>query len=84
MMTSGWHWLKKSLQKSEGNTMQPNNENVQTELLTMEQQFTLKAYEGMIQKVSRAELEELYLEVMRQKMAQENIFKDLMRQGHLF
>jgi hypothetical protein len=83
-MPSGWQLPNESMPRLGANTMQPSNENVQTELLTIEQQFTLKAYEGMIQKVPRAELEALYIEVMRQKMAQENIFKDLMRQGHSF
>ena len=58
--------------------MQPK----QTQLLTLDQQFTLRKYQGQIKEIPREELEDLFLEVMRQKMAQENIFKDLMRQGH--
>lgn len=50
-------------------------------LLSMEQQFTLRKYQAQVKDVSRDELEDLFLEVMRQKMAQENVFKDLMRQG---
>ena len=50
-------------------------------LLSMEQQFTLRKYQAQVKDVSREELEDLFLEVMRQKMAQENVFKDLMRQG---
>ena len=50
-------------------------------LLTMEQQFTLRAYQGQIKSISREELEDLFLEVVRQKMAQENVFRDLMRGG---
>ena len=49
-------------------------------LLSMEQQFALQRYGLQIQDISRNELEELFLEVMRQKMAQENVFKRLMRQ----
>ena len=49
-------------------------------LLSMEQQFTLRKYAEQIKNVSRNELEDLFLEAMRQKMAQENVFKRLMRQ----
>lgn len=50
-------------------------------LLSMEQQFSLRKYKEQVKGVSREELEDLFVEVMRQKMAQENVFKDLMRQG---
>ncbi|NJN30838.1 MAG: photosystem I reaction center subunit XII [Synechococcales cyanobacterium RM1_1_8] len=50
-------------------------------LLSMEQQFTLRKYQAQVKGVSREELEDLFLEVMRQKMAQENVFKDLMKQA---
>lgn len=50
-------------------------------LLSMEQQFTLRKYATQIKTVTREELEDLFLEVMRQKMAQENLFRDLMRTG---
>jgi len=56
----------------------------QTQLLTMEQQFTLSKYRAQIKEISREELEDLFLEVMRQKMAQENLFRDIMRQGKSF
>ena len=49
-------------------------------LLSMEQQFTLRTYQGQIKSISREELEDLFLEIVRQKMAQENVFKRLMRQ----
>ncbi len=50
-------------------------------LLSMEQQFSLRKYKEQVKGVSREELEDLFVEVMRQKMAQENVFKDLIRQG---
>jgi hypothetical protein len=55
-----------------------------SQLLTMEQQFALRKYQAQVKDVPREELEDLFLEVMRQKMAQENLFKDLMRQGKPF
>ncbi len=50
-------------------------------LLSMEQQFSLRKYQEQVRGVSREELEDLFLEVMRQKMAQENVFRDIMRKG---
>ena len=58
-----------------------SNDGGTVKLLSMEQQFALRKYQAQVKDVSRAELEDLFLEVMRQKMAQENVFKDLMRQG---
>ena len=58
-----------------------SNDGGTVKLLSMEQQFTLRKYQAQVRDVSREELEDLFLEVMRQKMAQENVFKDLMRQG---
>lgn len=52
-----------------------------TKLLTIEQQFSLRSIRDQIKSAPRRELEDLFIEVMRQKFAQENIFKDLMRQG---
>lgn len=52
-----------------------------TKLLSMEQQFSLRKYKEQVKGVSREELEDLFLEVIRQKMAQENVFRDMMRQG---
>lgn len=49
--------------------------------LSVEQQFNLRKYQDQVKTVSREELEDLFLEIMRQKMAQENLFKDLMRNG---
>jgi hypothetical protein len=53
-------------------------------LLTMEQQFALRKYQAQVKEVSREELEALFLEVMRQKLAQENLFRDMMREGKPF
>ena len=50
-------------------------------LLTMEQQFELRKYQDLITRISREDLEELCIEVMRQKMAQANVFHSLMREG---
>lgn len=54
---------------------QPSN------LLTLEQQFMLASYGRMIKGAARDELEDLFMQLLHQKMAQENVFKDLMRQG---
>lgn len=43
----------------------------------MEQQFALRKYEEHAKHVPREELENLFIEIIRQKMAQENIFKRL-------
>ena len=48
-------------------------------LLSVEQEFSLRKYQDQVKGVSREELEDLFLEVIRQKMAQENLFKDMMR-----
>lgn len=47
--------------------------------LSLEQQFSLRKYEQQAKLVSRDELEDLFVEVIRQKMAQENIFKKMIR-----
>lgn len=52
-----------------------------TQLLTMEQEFSLQKYKQQVKGVPRDELEDLFLEIMRQKMAQENVFRDIMRKG---
>jgi hypothetical protein len=61
--------------------MQPNSE---TQLLTLEQQFNLRKYQEEIGRVPREQLEELFIEILRQKYAQLNLFQDLMRQGKPF
>ncbi len=48
-------------------------------LLSVEQEFSLRKYQDQVKGVSREELEDLFLEIIRQKMAQENLFRDLMR-----
>jgi rubrerythrin len=47
--------------------------------LSLEQQFSLRKYEQQAKLVSRDELEDLFVEVIRQKMAQENVFKKMIR-----
>ena len=49
-----------------------------SKLLTMEQQFELRAKAAMVKHIGRAELEALFIEVYRQKMAQANLFQGLM------
>ncbi|NEO83703.1 MAG: photosystem I reaction center subunit XII [Spirulina sp. SIO3F2] len=46
--------------------------------LSMEQQFALRKYAQHAKHVPREELEGLFVEIIRQKMAQENLFKRLM------
>ena len=58
-----------------------SNEQSNSKLLSMEQQFNLRKYQDQVKDVSREELEDLFMEVMRQKMAQENVFRDIMRKG---
>jgi hypothetical protein len=58
-----------------------SNSESSTKLLSMEQQFNLRKYKEQVKGVPREELEDLFLEVMRQKMAQENVFRDIMRKG---
>ena len=48
-------------------------------LLSLEQEFLLRQYQAQLKAISRDDLEDLFLGLMRQKMAQENVFKDLMR-----
>lgn len=48
-------------------------------LLTLEQQFALVRYGEAAKQASREELEALVLEIARQKMAQENLFKQLFK-----
>ena len=51
---------------------------MESNLLTMEQQFELRAKAALVKNISRAELEALFIEVYRQKMAQANLFQGLM------
>lgn len=45
--------------------------------LSMEQQFSLRKYEQQAKNIPREELENLFVEIIRQKMAQENLFKKM-------
>lgn len=45
--------------------------------LSTEQEFELRKYTVHAQQASREALEELFVEVLRQKMVQENLFKGM-------
>lgn len=47
--------------------------------LSLEQQFSLRKYEEQAKKIPREELENLFVEIIRQKMAQENLFKKMVQ-----
>ncbi|MGB3236946.1 MAG: hypothetical protein WBB29_01540 [Geitlerinemataceae cyanobacterium] len=47
--------------------------------LSMEQQFSLRKYEQQAKNIPREELENLFVEIIRQKMAQENLFKKMIQ-----
>lgn len=47
--------------------------------LSMEQQFSLRKYEQQAKNIPREELENLFVEVIRQKMAQENLFRKMIQ-----
>lgn len=48
--------------------------------LTLEQQFDLKKFQQMVKDISRLEIEELLIMVLRQKMTHENISKSLIKE----
>lgn len=48
-------------------------------MLSLEQQFSLRKYQEQVKSVSREELEDLFIEVVRQKMAQEKLFRDMLK-----
>jgi hypothetical protein len=48
--------------------------------LSLEQQFQLKVYEKQIQGLTREQAQEYLLEVLRQSMLKDNLFKDLIKQ----
>lgn len=50
-------------------------------LLTMEQQFALRKYAQHAKHIPREDLEKLFVEIIRQKMAQGNLFNRLMLGG---
>jgi rubrerythrin len=47
--------------------------------LSIEQQFSLRKYEQQAKNIPREELENLFVEIIRQKMAQENLFKKMIQ-----
>ncbi|MCM1981818.1 phycobilisome degradation protein NblA [Lyngbya confervoides] len=48
--------------------------------LTLEQQFDLRKFQAMLKDISRNEIEELFIMILRQKMAQENITRSLIKE----
>ena len=48
--------------------------------LSIEQQFDLHKYEQLIKNIPRHELENLFIQVIRLKMAQENLAKGVIKQ----
>ncbi len=48
--------------------------------LSLEQQFQLKVYEKQIKELTREQAQEYLLEVLRQSMVKDNLFKDLLKQ----
>ena len=47
--------------------------------LSTEQQFELQKYAMQARQASREALEELFVEILRQKMVQENLFKGIIK-----
>lgn len=47
--------------------------------LSMEQQFSLRMYEGQVKDLSSEQAQNFLLEVMRQLMIKENVIKHLMK-----
>lgn len=47
--------------------------------LSLEQQFELHKFAQQAKYVSRDELENLFIEIVRQKMRQENMFKNMLK-----
>ena len=48
--------------------------------LSMEQQFDLRKYQQLVQDIPRHELEKLFIQVVRLKMAQENLAKGVIKE----
>lgn len=48
-------------------------------MLSTEQEFNLQRFRREIEAMPRGELERLFLEVLRQRMLQENLFKQLIK-----
>jgi hypothetical protein len=49
--------------------------------LSLEQQFSLKMYEGQVKDLSTEQAQNFLLEVMRQLMIKENVIKHLMKEA---
>lgn len=47
--------------------------------LTLEQQFKMKVYQEQVKTLSQEEAQQYLLEVMRQMMVKENLFKHLLK-----
>lgn len=50
-----------------------------SDALSTEQRFELRKYTIQAKEASREALEELFVEVLRQKMVQENLFKGIIK-----
>ena len=48
--------------------------------LSLEQQFDMRKFQAMVKDLSRLEMEELVLMLLRQKMAHENISRSLIKE----
>lgn len=48
--------------------------------LSLEQQFQLKVYEKQIKGLTREQAHDYLLELLRQSMVKDNLFKDLIKQ----
>ena len=48
--------------------------------LTIEQQFDLKKYQQIVKEIPRHELEKIFIQVIRLKMAQENLAKGVIKE----
>jgi Phycobilisome degradation protein nblA len=49
--------------------------------LSVEQEFNLRVYQEQVKNLSLQEAQEFLLEVLRQSMVKENLFKQLIRAG---
>jgi hypothetical protein len=49
--------------------------------LSFEQEFNLKVYQEQVKSLSLPEAQEFLLEVLRQSMVKENLFKQLLKTG---
>ena len=48
--------------------------------LSLEQQFDLQKYQQLVKDIPRPELENLFIQIIRLKMAQENLAKGVIKQ----